>query len=297
MFLIGCSWKENHKTKSISTGDTITKVLFLDSAGKLPENSRPSSTLAIIVKDKTYIINAGKLFLQRFALGNKSGLIKENITDVRNFFFTDLQSDLSAGIPDLIFVKMIVGTSETRIFGPPGSQSLINTILQEYVDGFTVEGFSLQPNVSDYNISINTISEGEVFSDNLIKVNSFSVNRSNLKNSYGYKFKTPDKVIVLAGDVSYSASIAENCKECDILIHSVYSTDGLNNISESSRSYQKEFHTSVEELAAIAEVSKPRLLILYNQLYYGVSDEDLLRELSNYYKGDVVSAKAYDIFE
>ena len=295
--LISCSSEKKAEDQINLESKSKTKVLFMDSAEILPDIGRPSSTLAVLVNDKVYVFNAGKFFLQRFALGHRAGLIKENITDVRNFFFTDLQSDLSEGIPDLIFIKMIVGSvKSTNIFGPLGSQAQLNKIMQEYTDGFTVEGFSLQPDVSDYNISLNVVSDGEVFSDNLISIDAFSVNRGDLKNSFGYKIKTPDKVLVVTGDISYSESVAENCDECDILIHSVFSIEGLNNISETLKEYQKKFHTSVQELAAIAAVSKPKLLILYNQLYYGISDEDLLKELGKYYKGDVVSAKAYDVF-
>ena len=81
-----------------------------------------------------------------------------------------------------------------------------------------------------------------------------------------------------------------------MLIHSVASEDGLLLLPESSRDYQRKFHTFTNELGGLAAVSRPKVLILYNQLYYGVSDSDLISEMGKYFSGDITSAKAFDIY-
>ena len=51
-----------------------------------------------------------------------------------------------------------------------------------------------------------------------------------------------------------------------------------------------------KELAAIANRAKPGLLILYHQLFWGTSEEDLIKELASDYAGKVVSAHDLDVY-
>jgi|TARA_B100001750_G_scaffold243509_1_gene258904 ribonuclease BN (tRNA processing enzyme) len=297
LIFIGCSSDKENALSNNGQNQTGTQVLFLDSAERLLNNSRPSSTVILLVNGKSYVFNAGQYFLQRYAVAKKANLVAQDITEVDNYFFTDLQSDLSAGIPDILFIKMVVETSQTmNIHGPEGMKPQLNKLLEDYTDGFTVEGFALNPVVSDYDISINTLIDGEIYSDDLISVKAFPVKRGDLINSYSYAIKTPHKSLVISGDISYSPTIAENCLECDMLIHSVASEDGLLLLPESSRDYQRKFHTFTNELGGLAAVSRPKVLILYNQLYYGVSDSDLISEMGKYFSGDITSAKAFDIY-
>jgi ribonuclease BN (tRNA processing enzyme) len=56
------------------------------------------------------------------------------------------------------------------------------------------------------------------------------------------------------------------------------------------------YHTSTTELAALANEARPKLLVLYHQLYWGDDDEDLLRQIGAGYKGAVVSAKDLAVY-
>jgi len=66
--------------------------------------------------------------------------------------------------------------------------------------------------------------------------------------------------------------------------------------SEFWKEYHSQFHTSTYELAEIVGQLKPGLLILYHQLYWGCTDEELVKEITDSYNGKVVSAKDLDIF-
>jgi ribonuclease BN (tRNA processing enzyme) len=61
--------------------------------------------------------------------------------------------------------------------------------------------------------------------------------------------------------------------------------------------YHPSAHTSTYELAEIATKAKPKLLVLYHQIYVGgVSDDDLVREVRSRYSGRVVSARDLDVY-
>ena len=67
-------------------------------------------------------------------------------------------------------------------------------------------------------------------------------------------------------------------------------------MSPSWQTYFASFHTSTQELAAIATRAKPKLLVLYHQLFHGVSEGELLQEVRQHYAGAVVSAHDLDVY-
>jgi ribonuclease BN (tRNA processing enzyme) len=85
-------------------------------------------------------------------------------------------------------------------------------------------------------------------------------------------------------------------RNADILIHEVYSKSGFDKKPETWKTYHKVHHTSTYELAEIANQSNPGLIILYHILYWGVTDQDLLNEISETYKGQVVVGKDLGIY-
>ena len=73
--------------------------------------------------------------------------------------------------------------------------------------------------------------------------------------------------------------IGEMCDRCDVLVHEVYSLAGFRRREPVWQRYHESFHTSTAELAHLAERAQPGLLVLYHQLYWGASDDDLIREI------------------
>lgn len=95
--------------------------------------------------------------------------------------------------------------------------------------------------------------------------------------------------MVISGDTSPTRSVADACNGCDILAHEVYCNQGAN-------PYYKAAHTSAAELAEIATQAKPKLLVLYHQLFSGCSEAALIEQVQQGYAGAVVSAKDLDIY-
>jgi ribonuclease BN (tRNA processing enzyme) len=139
-----------------------------------------------------------------------------------------------------------------------------------------------------------------VFKDENVTVKAFPVHHGSWKEAFGYRFETPDKVIVLSGDCSPSESVIENCNGCDILLHEVYTQLGYDESKEDWRKYITSFHTSTKELAELATKAKPKTLVLYHQMFFGGekdTEEVLLHEMRESYAGKVVSARDLDIFQ
>ncbi|NQU53838.1 MAG: hypothetical protein HQ522_15015 [Bacteroidetes bacterium] len=83
-------------------------------------------------------------------------------------------------------------------------------------------------------------------------------------------------------------NILKDAKDADILIHEVYSYAGWKNKNEFWQKYHKANHTSSRELADLATKTKPGKIILNHALYWGVTDKDLLKEITEIYDGKLL---------
>jgi len=93
--------------------------------------------------------------------------------------------------------------------------------------------------------------------------------------------------------------VIENCDGCDILLHEVYTQLGYDESKPDWRKYITNFHTSTKELAELATKAKPKLLVLYHQMFFGGpkdTEEGLLKEMHEFYPGQVVSAHDLDVY-
>jgi hypothetical protein len=113
--------------------------------------------------------------------------------------------------------------------------------------------------------------------------------------SYGYRFDTPDRSIVISGDTAPTQATIDACRGCDVLIHEVNTLEWLARRPD-FQSYSARYHTSTAQLAELATQARPRLLIIHHAsmvLRPAVdprrsSPGDLLGEISSRYSGPVV---------
>src|SRR5262249_19682580 len=82
--------------------------------------------------------------------------------------------------------------------------------------------------------------------------------------SYGYRFDTPDRSIVISGDTSPTDETIKACSGCDVLIHEARTLEMFNKLSAERRSFGAKNHATSEQLAALATKAKPGLLIVYH---------------------------------
>ena len=118
-----------------------------------------------------------------------------------------------------------------------------------------------------YVVHPHEIAAGVIYKDANVTVTAFPVKHGTWDESWGYRFDTPDKSIVISGDTAPTETVAKNCHGCDLLIHEVYSQAGLLTNLPERREYHRQFHTSTAELAKIAAEAKPKTLVLYHVLF------------------------------
>jgi ribonuclease BN (tRNA processing enzyme) len=108
------------------------------------------------------------------------------------------------------------------------------------------------------------------------------------KRAYGYRFEAKDKVIVISGDTTYSESLIDAAKGCDILVHEVYSQKGWERRTPDWQRYHAASHTSAPDLGRLAAKVRPKKLVLYHQLPMDETPDEILQEIRAGFNGEVI---------
>ncbi|HZT61433.1 MAG TPA: MBL fold metallo-hydrolase [Pyrinomonadaceae bacterium] len=278
-----------------------TQIVFLGTGNPSANPDRMGPSVAIVVNGTPYIIDCGPGVVRRAAGAARLGVKGMEVTNLKTLFVTHLHSDHTLGYPDLIFSPWVLGRREPlEVYGPPGIQAMTNHILLAYQadNDIRIKGLE-HANATGNKVNVHEIKPGVIYKDQNVTVKAFLVKHGSWPQAFGYRFETPDRVIVISGDTSPSQSVVENCNGCDVLIHEVYSQAGFNASKEDWRKYILSFHTSTRELSEIATKAKPKLLILYHQMFFGGptdTEEGMLNEIRQGYQGRVVSAHDLDIY-
>lgn len=279
-----------------------TSVVMLGTGTPIPTPERSGPGTAIVVDDRAYIIDFGPGVIRRAAAASAQygGRFEAlNVDNIRIAFLTHLHHDHSAGLPDLVFTSWTHGRDGPfELYGPDGIKKMAKHVSKAWEEDNRYRLYGLEPATPDgWKINAHEIKEGVVYTDDKVKVEAFRVKHGTWPNAFGYRFTTPDKVIVISGDAAYDPVIEKMATGADILIHEVVSERALAERSEFWNNYHRSNHTTSHELAGLASRAKPGLLVLYHVLVFGLEDEIILREVQEKYQGPVVLANDLDVFE
>jgi len=275
-----------------------SKIILLGTGNPNPNPDRFGPSLAIVVKDTSYIIDFGAGITRRtYAAYSNLGINPLNTSQLTKGFLTHLHSDHTIGYPDLIFTPWVMGRSKPiEIYGPQGTQEMTDYIIKAFKQDIDERREGLEPaNAIGYKVKVHEIRPEIIYEDENVNVEAFPVNHGTL-SSFGFRFITPDKNVVVSGDTAPFDDCFDYYKGCDILIHEVYSSKMFEELQPEWKMYHSNVHTSAIELADIASKVKPKLLILYHQLFWGAREEQLLAEVKKNYDGKVISGRDLQIF-
>jgi ribonuclease BN (tRNA processing enzyme) len=276
-----------------------THLVLLGTGNPNADPDRWGPAVAVVVNGTAYLVDAGVGVVRRAAAAAKFGVSALEVPRLDRVFITHLHTDHTLGLPDLIFSPWVLDRHEPlHIYGPPGTAAMAAALEQAYSADVRVRIDGLEPiDTTGYKVDVHEVSTGGVvYRDTNVTVTAFPVEHGSWKYAFGYRFDTKDKRIVISGDTRPTDAVVEACDGCDILVHEVYSADRLRQRSPEWQAYHRSAHTSTAELARIAARAHPKLLVLYHELFWGATPQDLLDEIGRTYHGRVVAGKDLDIF-
>jgi ribonuclease BN (tRNA processing enzyme) len=300
---------------------TRTEVVLLGTGTPVPDPDHSGPATAIVVGDSAYLVDFGPGVVRRA----ESAALNNNIPAVapRNLkvaFVTHLHSDHTAGYSDLILTGWTSGRAvPLEVYGPSGLQSMTERILQAYrIDIETrtnpdspMRDIGRFPEA--WKVNAHEIRAGVIYKDEKVIVTAFATKHA--MESYGYRFETPDRTIVISGDTNPVEATINACNGCDVLIHEAQPLALQAKMPGSVQSVVAKYHTTTEQLADLANKAKPKLLVIYHTITFPpgiapprlippnagadalyVSPEMLQKEIGSRYSGRFVIGKDLDVY-
>ena len=284
-----------------------TQVVLLGTGNPPADPDRSGPATAIVVNGTPYLVDFGAGVVRRA----KSAAVDRGIgaldpVKLRVVFLTHLHSDHTVGYPDLILTPWVLGRRvPLEVYGPNGIRHMTEHVLEAYSADFetrtkdralfTVGAFS-----EGHAVNAHEIKPGVVYKDANVTVTAFATRHA--MESYGYRFDTPDRSIVISGDTNPAQATIDACRGCDVLIHEVLTHEWLAKRPD-FHAYAAQFHTTTTQLTELAKQARPGLLILYHaslSLRPAVDPDrstpaTLLNEMSRY-PGHVVVGRDLDVY-
>lgn len=266
----------------------IIKVTILGSGTPRISFERFSQSILIEHKQDKYLFDAGRGALIR--------LYQSNIlpNEIKNIFITHLHSDHILGFSDILMTGWVYHRdSPLQIYGPEGMKNFVKNTLKAYEDDINVRTqdpenldiLGLQSNVV-------TIYDGFNYQNNGLTIEAFSVKHEPFTHAFGFKIYNSKYCVVISGDTTYSETVIEKAKGCDLLIHEIAHAS-----EHTLKKYSKakgviSYHTNAVEVSDIINKTYPRLTVLNHVLSLdGSSDEEILNLIKQKTNHDVLIAK------
>jgi ribonuclease BN (tRNA processing enzyme) len=279
----------------ILAATTLVVLLGTGNPGPVPERSGPAT--AIVVDDVAYLVDFGPGVIRRASAAFRDRKIAAlEPVKLRVAFATHLHSDHTVGYADLIFTPWTIGRQvPLEVYGPQGIKAMTEHLLAAYSVDIETRT-NADGNQHDFpqgsRVNARDIGPGVVFKDAKVTVTAFATRHA--MESYGYRFDTPDRSIVISGDTNPTQATIDACRGCDVLIHEVQTPAWRKTRPERFQRFAEKFHTSTPQLAELAKQAKPRLLILYH--YNAQSDQELFTDLASRYSGQFVVGRDLDVY-
>ena len=290
-----------------SVATSRTQVVLLGTGNPPADPDRSGPATAVVVNGTPYLVDFGAGVVRRA----KSAVVDRGIAalepvNLRVVFVTHLHSDHTVGYPDLILTPWVLGRRvPLEVHGPAGIKAMTEHVLEAYKADFETRTkdrglFTVGAFPEGHQVNAHEIRPGVVYKDANVTVTAFATKHA--MESYGYRFDTPDRSVVITGDTNPTQATIDACRGCDVLVHEVLTQEWLDRRPD-FRAYAAQFHTTTAQLTELATQAKPRLLVLSHtslSLRPAVDSERstparMLAEMSGY-TGQVVVGRDLDVY-
>src|SRR5262249_29318784 len=186
---------------------TKTQIVLLGTGHPVPDPDRSGPATAIIVNETPYLIDFGAGVVRRAAAAAYSKGVKALNGNIKSVFVTHLHSDHTIGYPDLIY--WYGGARRgvpLEVYGPTGIKAMTEHILEAYRISYEThrksrEILNLERGYEINQVNAHEISAGMIYKDTNVTVTAFQT-KHDLMESYGFRFDTPDRSVVVSGDTT-----------------------------------------------------------------------------------------------
>lgn len=289
-----------------------TRVVLLGTGTPQPDPDRSGPSTAIVVNNSVYLVDFGPGVVRRAAAAQlERGIPALDPTNIRVVFLTHLHSDHTAGYPDLILTPWVMGRKEPlEVYGPKGLGAMTEHVLAAYREDIQIRTSGMEQGTPNgWRVNAHEIAAGVVYKDANVTVTAFPTRHGDWKETFGYRFDTVDRSIVISGDTIPTQATIDACRNCDVLVHEAQTLKFVNNpMRPNSQGYDipayvAQYHTTTAQLVELASKARPGLLVTYHNPITLRPDrrprastpDDILQEMKKY-KGKLAVGRDLDVY-
>jgi ribonuclease BN (tRNA processing enzyme) len=279
-----------------------TQVVLLGTGTPRPDPLRSGPATAIVVNDTAYLVDAGPGIVRRAQAAYEKGITALAADKLLTAFITHLHSDHTVGYPDLIFTTWVQGRrAPLKVYGPTGLEAMTKYIMLAWQADIDIRTKGLERrSTAGLTVDAHDVKPGLIYEDANVKVTAFPNAHGEWTSTFGYRFQTADRTIVISGDTNPSTALIEHCRKCDVLIHEVYADAYRPADMANWLEYRSKYHTTTTQLADVANRTQPGLLIMHHRGIgprgREIPDEQYLAEIRRTYSGKVVVGQDLDVY-
>ena len=260
-----------------------------------PRRSGPAS--AIVIGNRTILVDAGPGVMRRLS---EAGLAVDRI---ERTIITHLHSDHTLGLPDVIYTGWVMGRrTPLALIGPPGLAAMTRHFAEAWSEDMKVRIEGLEHGQRGGERTDVTESTGGVVHDSAgVRVELVRVDHGDWAHAFGVKVSVLGRTFVISGDTRPSAALEAAATGADVLVHEAYPAVRLaperRPGGETWPAYMRAFHTSDEELGALAQRARVKLLVVHHVVWMGGTEAELRAGIrKGGYSGPLRIAKDLDAF-
>lgn len=279
----------------LPTGGRTELVLLGTGGGPGAMVDRAGIASLVRVAGRPYLIDAGEGVARQLV---RAGVPERSLGTV---FLTHLHDDHTAGLPALLTFAYTLRTRGIAVYGPPDTSRLITGILAYMAVNADIRGAEQASVAPETVVRAKPVVEGIVFADEFVTVDAVrnahyhfaTAAGADRHDSYAYRFRTRDKVIVFTGDTGPSAAVERLAMGADILVAEMTSPADVARVPPDIAKHMIQDHLSPSQVGALAAKARVGTLVLSH--IRSVSEQDL-GEIRARYAGQIVVGKDLDKF-
>jgi ribonuclease BN (tRNA processing enzyme) len=273
------------------------QVITLGTGNPFPDPHRQGPATAVTVDHRLFLFDAGAGVERQLQAAHLP------ISGPTALFLTHLHTDHTLGLADLILTSWVMRRSRPfPIFGPPGTAAMVDHLLAAYAEDIRIRTDGLEHEVPDgWRVTVHEIGPGVAFDSGGVRVTAIPVRHGNWPVAFGYSIRAAGRTIVLSGDTRPSDSLEAAARGADVLVHEAYASSTVAPEDRPGGSdwpaYLRSFHSSDEEVGALAARARPKLLVLTHLLRMGATDSAIIAAVRRGgYTGPVALANDLDAY-
>lgn len=277
------------------------KLTLLGTGTPIPDPSRRGPAQVIEVGDALVLVDCGSGALYRLL---EAGYARPQIAQIA---LTHLHSDHITGLPDLLWAGWINEWWRTPppIIGPRGTAGFIEGLVRAFSEDIRARHAGdrfhrewITPPVAELDDTSSTDGDGW-------RLTGFRVDHEPVDQAFGYRLDAGGGSVVISGDTRPSESLIRHAHGADLLVHEVYFKRGadalLAGVTDPDallrRRTVNRYHTSSEELGAVASAAEVGRLVLSHILFRGASPAELAADITPTYSRAVVVGADLQAFD